>query len=479
MKTQFDALTFSTKALSAIVGGTVIRESHAPHKGLVTDSRIAEKNNIFLALCGENADGHNFIGAAAANGATCIIAERITEDVMRKMPHDCAVILVPNTLYALGALGKWHLNSIQPTVIAITGSVGKTTTKQMIHSVMRAAYPTGAMCTDGNYNNEIGLPLTLMQIKADDRIAVLEAGMSFAGELHRLSLLSTPNITVITNIGTSHIENLGSREGIRDAKLEMLDGMKAGGTVILSGDEPLLFEKKDDILARDLTPIYFATQNKESDYLIENVRMTPTGGLFDLKNTKTGQITRDLYIPVTGEHNVGNAAAAFLCGQLMALSEEDIRRGLSAFQNTGYRQKIFDYESITVIEDCYNASPESMEAALRVLSALAEEKKKRSIAVLGDMKELGTYAPRLHKRVGNFAAGCGIDLLFTIGENAADLAEGAVIGGMSEERIVCLPTDTDAAAQILRTYLTDGDTVLFKASRAMALENIVNALISN
>ena len=479
MKTQFDLLSHTTNSLAAIVGGTVIRGSNASHRGLITDSRIAEPGNIFLALRGENADGHNFIGGAVSRGATCVIAERVAEETMRAMPDNCAVILVPNTLYALGALGRWHMLRTNPHVIAVTGSVGKTTTKQMIHAVLSASHPT--MRTEGNYNNEIGLPLTLMQLKEEDRIAVLEAGMSYPTELHRLSHICTPDTVVITNIGTSHIENLGSREGIRDAKLEMLDGMKAGGMVILNGDEPLLTEKKEEILSRGLNVIYIAKENKNADYLAENIRMTTQDCTFDMRCMADGTVVRDLHIPVTGEHNVGNAMAAYLCGAAQNMTDADIRRGLDAFENTGMRQKIFEWRGITVIEDCYNASPESMEAALRVLHTLSKETNGgRSVAVLGDMKELGTYAPRLHKRVGRFLGELGIDALVTVGEEASDIAAGAVIGGMPEAHILQFTSaaidDIPAIADNLRSMLREGDTVLFKASRAMALERIVDAL---
>ncbi len=481
MKTQFDTVSHTTAALAAIIGGTVIRDSTSSHRGLVTDSRIAEPGNIFLALRGENADGHNFIGGAVTRGASCVIAERVAEETMRAMPEDCAVILVPNTLFALGALGRWHMLRTNPYVIAVTGSVGKTTTKQMIHAVLSAAHPT--MRTEGNYNNEIGLPLTLMQLKEEDRIAVLEAGMSYPTELHRLSLICTPDTVVITNIGTSHIENLGSREGIRDAKLEMLDGMKAGGTVILNGDEPLLTEKRAEILSRGLHPVYIAKENSAADYLAENIRMTTQDCTFDMRCTSDHTVICNLHIPVTGEHNVTNAMAAYLCGLAQNMTDAQIRAGLDAFENTGMRQKIFDWQGITVIEDCYNASPESMEAALRVLGTLSGENGGRSVAVLGDMKELGTYAPRLHKRVGRFLGELGIDRLITVGAEAEDIAAGAVIGGMPEAHILNFPDAADAQipaiADALRAMLAEGDTVLFKASRAMALERIVNALTAD
>ncbi|MBO5648535.1 MAG: UDP-N-acetylmuramoyl-tripeptide--D-alanyl-D-alanine ligase [Clostridia bacterium] len=481
MKTQFDEIGFTAAEIAAITGGTVMCDSSRIHRGLVTDSRIAVPGNIFLALRGEHADGHNFIGSAVRNGADCIIAERVAEEAMRAIPEGCAVILVPNTLYALGALGRYHMKRTDPKIIAVTGSVGKTTTKQMIHAVLSAAIPT--MRTEGNYNNEIGLPLTLMQIKPTDRIAVLEAGMSYAGELARLSHICTPDTVVITNIGTSHIENLGSREGIRDAKLEMLDGMKPGGTVILNGDEPLLTEKKDEIAARGLFPTFIAKENPHADYLAENIRMTAHDCTFDMKRTRDGACVRDLHIPVTGAHNVSNAMAAYLCGAAFGMTEQDIRRGLDSFENTGMRQRILEHNGITIIEDCYNASQESMEAALRVLHTLSAEPTRsgRSIAVLGDMKELGAYAPRLHRQVGRFLAELGITYLVTVGPEAAEIAAGAVIGGMPKACITVCTEASDAdiptIASTLSALLHTGDTVLFKASRAMALERIVDALI--
>ncbi|MCQ2431749.1 MAG: UDP-N-acetylmuramoyl-tripeptide--D-alanyl-D-alanine ligase [Clostridia bacterium] len=476
MKTQFDTLSLSTQALASMVGGTVVRTSSSTHKGLVTDSRIVEKGNIFLPLRGERADGHNFIGAAVANGATCVIAEQVAEETMRAMPAGCAVILVPNTLYALGSMAKWYKETINPRVIAVTGSVGNTTTKQMIHAVVSAGMP--ALRTEGNYNNEIGLPLTLMQLEKKHVAAVLEAGMSFRWELHRLSLICEPDVTVITNIGTSHIENLGSREGIRDAKLEMLDGMKPGGVVILNGDEPLLTAERDAITARGLTPIYIAKEANDADYLAENIRMTTADSMFDLRNVKTGDVTKDICIPVTGAHNIGNAMAAFLIGRYFGMEEADIRRGLLSFENTGMRQKIFDHDGYTVIEDCYNASPESMGAALRVLASLSDERKGRMCAVLGDMRELGSFAPVLHKRVGSFAADLGVDLLITFGKEAHAIADGAVIGGMPTERIVSFDDleNPGAAADCLRAWLKKGDTVLFKASRAVAMERVIAVL---
>ncbi len=478
MQTEFDRLFFSTAALAAMVGGTVVHPSDTQHKGLYTDSRAVIPGSVFLALRGARTDGHNYIDGAINNGATCIIAERIAEETSRTLPPACAVILVPNTLYALGALGKWFKRRTEPHVVAVTGSVGKTTTKQMIHAVLSHAFP--AMRTEGNYNNEIGLPLTLMCIKPEDKIAVLEAGMNNAGELYRLSHICEPEVTVITNIGTSHIENLGSREGIRDAKLEMLSGMHRGGLVILNGDEPLLTSQKEAIRQMGLTPVTFAREAEDADYLAKDIRMTSEDCTFTVLCTETGEEIPDLRIPVTGVHNIGNAMAAYLCGRHFGMASSDIRAGLLAFENTGMRQNIRHMGEITLVEDCYNASPESMEAAIRVLTSLARDKGGRAVAVLGDMLELGAYADSLHMRVGDFAEREGVDLLFTFGQAASHIASGAMIAGMAEEHMQSYPdvNAPEACAEGLRACLRPGDTVLFKASRGTAIERVMNALFS-
>ena len=474
MKTPFDSLRFSTQALAAVVGGTVVRPGEGEHSGLVTDSREAKPGNIFLALRGERMDGHNYIASAAGNGADCILAEQVPEGAMQALPDGCAVIFVPDTLAALGQIGRWYKNRTHPAVVAVTGSVGKTTTKQMIHAVLSHDFPT--LKTEGNYNNEIGLPLTLLRLEDTHKIAVLEAGMNHAGELSRLSHICEPDIAVITNIGTSHIENLGSREGIRDAKLELLDGMKPGGCVILNGDEPLLTEKREELLSRGFRVLTFAQENRAADHLAVNIRMTASDCTFDLLDTHTGETVSDLYVPAAGRHNIGNASAAYLCGKHFGMETDAIRKGLAGFENL--RQTVTSVGGMTFIEDCYNASPESMEAELLVLTDLAREKHGRAAAVLGDMLELGGHAPTLHRRVGAKAAELGISLLVTYGPCAQEIARGAEISGMPHDRIIVCP-DLDApetAAGRLRAALRPGDVVLFKASHAVALERVIALL---
>ena len=476
MKTQFDTLSFSAQALAAIVGGTLLSSSDKALRGLVSDSRIVEDGNIFLALRGERTDGHNYIMSAAERGAGCLIVEEIEKEALEKLPEHCAVIIVANTLYALGAMAKWYLATVSARVLAITGSVGKTTTKQMIYAVLSASFR--AMRTEGNYNNEIGLPLTVMQIQKSDEIAVLEAGMSFQNELYRLSHICTPELAVITNIGSSHIENLGSREGIRDAKLEILSGMKKGGTVILSGDEPLLFEKRDAIADKGLKAVYFAKNNQEANALIENIRLGTSASQFDLYIKDRDIRICDIHVPTPGEHNVYNAAAAYLCGIHFGMDEASMQRGLDTFENTGARQNVRRCGDITLIEDCYNASPESMRASVNVLTELARANCGRAIAVLGDMRELGSFSASLHTEVGHHVSDKGVSLLFTFGKEAYEIARGAIAAGMKEENVysICNTDDIDALAAAIKARLLPNDTLLFKASRAVALERVIALL---
>ena len=474
MKTPFDSLHFSTQALAGIVGGTIARPSEGEHAGLVTDSREAVPGSIFLALRGERTDGHAYIASAAAKGADCILAERLDEETAQRLPAGCAVILVPDTLAALGALGRWYKNRIHPRIFAVTGSVGKTTTKQMIFSVLVNGFP--ALKTEGNYNNEIGLPLTLLRLEEEHKIAVLEAGMNHAGELSRLSRICEPDAAVITNIGTSHIENLGSREGIRDAKLEILDGMKPGGLLILNGDEPLLTEKRDELTSRGFRVLTFGRENRNADFFAENIRMTAFDCTFDLRGTRAGTVVRNLHLPAAGIHNVGNACAAYLCGRESGMTEDAIREGLEKFENL--RQTVVPFGDYTFIEDCYNASPESMEAELSVLSALAKEKHGRSAAVLGDMLELGAQGPALHRRVGKAVFRAGVSLLVTFGPNALEIARGAIDAGMRADAVISVPSldEPERAAEKLREALLPGDVVLFKASHAAELDRVITLI---
>ncbi len=454
-----DKMRMSLAEVAKITDGELFYSSSAVIRNISLDSREIEEGTLFVAIKGERFDGHDFIGKAFEDGAAAIICERIPYKVKGN------VILVDNSLAAFGAIAKAHKALIKPLTVGITGSVGKTTTKQFISAVMASKYKTHK--TDGNFNNEIGMPITMLRMPTDTEALVLEMGMSFKGEISRLSRIAEPDIAVITNIGSSHIENFGSREGIRDAKMEIADGLnKKKGTLVLNGDEPLLAGAEN--------AVYVAMNNESADYRPVNIVEGDGYFTFDIK-TPEG-IAEGFRIDLLGIHNVYNATLAYAVGKLAGICDGRIKEGLLNFENAAMRQNIYENKGYTVIEDCYNASPESMAASLGVLCSKA--KSGRKVAVLGDMLELGEQSDILHYGVGKKAAEMAIDELLCFGPRAPKTAEGAISAGMDADRVTVFTdnNDPEGFAKIVAGKLTAGDTVLFKASRGLALERITKIL---
>lgn len=434
---------------------------------ITTDSREVEEGSVFVAIKGERLDGHQYIGKAFENGAACVLCSELPDGAESEN-----LILTGDTVRALGAIAAAHKAELEPLTAAVTGSVGKTTTKQFVYSVLSAKFNTHK--TDGNFNNEIGLPLVLLKLTPEHEALVLEMGMSYRGELSRMTRLARPDIAVITNIGTSHIENLGSREGIRDAKLEIREGLKPNGTLILNGDEELL-------AGIDKAVYVSMAGSRKADFRVLGYREITlangeAGTSFDL-GTPDGT-DEDLRIPVIGAHNVLDAAFAYAVGYVAGLTRDEIRRGLGSFQNTGMRQKFIDFNGVTLIEDCYNASPESMSAALAVLRSVSEKRSGKSVAVLGEMRELGSYGAALHRKVGGYAVENGVDALLTFGEAASEIAAGALEHGMDPRAIFSFGdlSRPELVSGALSELLSTGDTALFKASRAVELERVIKLL---
>lgn len=435
-----------------------------------TDSREAGEHSLFLALRGEKVDGHSYILSALGNGCTCILCEYIPESLKNRGLCFSALI-VPDVIGALGAIAKVYGRHIAQKKVAVTGSVGKTTTKEMISAVLAEQFHVHK--TEGNHNSTLGMPLSLLAAEKGTQVSVLEMGMSGLGEIDFMSRVAEPDIAVITNIGSSHLEKLGSRENICSAKMEIVHGMRPDGKLILNGDEPLLCLMKGS----SYRPIYIAVQSREADYRAMNIRYTSRGMVFDMIYRR--RVATNVEIPVLGEHHVYNALFAWAVGIEMGMSEDAIRRGLSNFHNTGMRQRIVEWEGVTILEDCYNASPESMRAALSVLSAMSAQTGGRRIALLGDMKDLGPDSADMHRAVGAMAADVAPDLLITYGDLAVDIALEAVMHGMAREKVIVLSQaqSKTEAANILRTHLRRGDHLLVKASRAMAMEDILTLLM--
>ncbi len=436
-------------------------------KNVCTDSRETDENSLFIVTVGERVDGHNYIGSAIERGCRCFLCQYVPNDIDADM---CAFIVVPDSVSAISALAKGYRAAKKLDSIAITGSVGKTTTKELVASIIREKYITYG--TDGNFNSVIGMPMSLMEAPEDTEMGIFEMGMSAMGEISSMSRCAEPCIAIVTNIGTSHLEYLKSRENICRAKLEIAEGLRAGGKLLLNADEPLLMGAREIVGRDDIEYIYISAKgNERTRYRAENIRISSQGSDFDLY--ADGKHICDIHINAVGEHIVFNAVLAYAAADIAGLCDEEIRRGLLKYKPAGDRQNIYKKGNITVIADCYNAAPESMRAALGVLSAIEGERK---IAVLGDMKELGESSDSLHFALGEqvFSA---CDMLLTLGESAKMIAMGAKSAGLADENIFSFePSMYDELASALNLTIHDGDAVLFKASRAMRLENIIEKL---
>ncbi len=473
--------------LSEMCGGTLYTADTvmpSPLLHICTDSREADGDTLFCAMRGERVDGHDYIFAAARAGCRAVICEHLpTEPV--------TAIVVEDTVRALARLAaavRTETLSNMRTV-AVTGSVGKTTTKEMIAAVMSAA-TRHAYKKDGNFNSVIGLPLSVMEIPADTTHAILEMGMSDRGEIAAMTAAARPDIALIINIGTSHMEQLGSRGNIAAAKLEIAEGLRPHGVLLVNGDEPLLADA--ETVCPDYARVMWLTLTdaKGADFAVCNIAAADGGMTFDFR-TPQGTL-EGLFIPAVGTHMVRAGGFAAAVGHLCGFSAACIRDGLAAYHPAPMRQSSRTVGDMTFIEDCYNAAPESMRAAFDVLDITADHmiSPHRRVAVLGSMMALGEESAERHYEVGVALASHAPDLLVTVGALASHIARGACATGMPEDHILVLGADLapdaphapdptavypDIAAQIA-PRLSSHDVLLFKASRAMQLETLIAAV---
>ncbi|MBQ7039325.1 MAG: UDP-N-acetylmuramoyl-tripeptide--D-alanyl-D-alanine ligase, partial [Clostridia bacterium] len=425
-----------------------------------TDSRAIGEGMLFVALIGENFNGHDFAESAINHGA---VAAVVSEDV----PVNGAKILVKDTLKALGDIATFYRMKFSVPFVGITGSVGKTTTKDMIACVLDAKY--NVLKTKGNFNNQIGLPLTLLRLEAENEIAVTEMGMSGFGEIDNLASMVKPSTCVFTNIGMSHIEKLGSRENIRKAKFEMLNHAQKGGNVVYCGDDELLWDARNNFLG--FNDFSYGITNLECDVRATDIDYGACGTDFTVCH---GEKSFRVHIPVLGEHNVKNALAAYLVGLCHGVSCEEYVKAVSGFTPGNMRQNILEVNGITVINDCYNASPSSVQAGLKILNQL--DKDRRKVAVLGDMLEMGEWAEEAHTLVGQYVVENQVEILITVGKNSIKIAEGAINAGMEKENVFSFENNAEVTS-FLDTVVQKGDIVLVKGSRGMKLEAVVEHLI--
>ena len=446
------------KQIAEWCGGRVLPEYAAiTVTGVQSDSRHIHAGDLFVALKGERVDGHDFVKTALLNGA----AAALVSQPMLGLP----VIQVEDTLRAFGAIAAGYRSRLGIKVIGITGSVGKTTTKEMTACALEKSFRTAK--TEGNHNNQLGLPMTVMSMPDDTQLAVLEMGMNHAGEMENLASIARPDIAVITNIGTMHIEHLGTREGILQAKLEITRGLSPDGVCVFNGDEPLLWNLRS---VGDHRKYYYGIENSMCDVVASDIQEYDDGIRFCV--TGFGH-QFELFVPVMGRHTVYNALAAVTVALLLNVKPEKLQAQLSDFRNTGMRQKIYTKNGVTIIEDCYNAGPESTEAALNVLASIKTTG--RRIAVLGDMLELGNRSAAEHYRVGRLAVKTA-DMLFTYGHHSIRTITGAITGGMNPKYAEHFDTHEDLA-NMLKMRVSEGDVVLFKGSRGMKMERVLQMFL--
>ena len=431
---------------------------HAPITSVVRDDRHVTEGSLFVCIRGERVDGHDFAARAYVSGAACCLCQRTPPDAEDK-PH----VLVDSTLEALKALGEYYRRQLQIPVVGVTGSVGKTSAKEMIAAVLSTRYRV--LKTEENLNNEIGVPLTLLSIQEEHEAAVVEMGISNFGEMRRIAKMVRPDICVITAIGHSHLENLGSLEGVLRAKAEVFEYMTPKGLAVLNGDDALLSQYDPGV------PVVTFGMGARCDVRAESVRQRMDGAEPFVEFTVArGDARFDARVHAFGTHLVYGALAAAAVGNALGVPDEEIARGLMDFRPVGRRARVVSTGYITLIDDCYNANPTSMRAALTSLSALEG----RKVALLGDMFELGEESDRLHREIGEFAARCGVDCLICCGQKAEFIFKGLISTGQEVE-VWHFPLKA-ALISALPRLIRPGDNVLVKASHGMHFEELVQAL---
>ena len=424
--------------------------------GANNDTRKLQPRQLFVVLQGAR-DGHDFIPAAMEAGAAAVLCSRTVGDY--------PAIIVEDPRKALGDIAREERKRIGMKVVGVTGSVGKSTTKEMIAAVLSQRYRVSK--TPENHNNDIGMPMAILSMPEDTQVAVLEMGMNHFREIAYLASIALPDVAVITNIGTMHIEHLGSQQGILQAKLEIVEGMTSGSKLLFNGDDALLWNvrRRDD-----MNVTYFGMENPECDYRAVSLEESP-GRLNFLAVTSKGDL--QIEMALEGVHYVIDAMSAIGVGMELGVEPEKIRESLFYFQNMQGRQEMFEAKGCTIIKDCYNAGPESMAAALGVLG----NRPGRRIAVLGDMLELGDCAPAEHYRLGRIVAEKA-DVLIAYGPLSARTVSGAITGGMPIHLARGFE-DREAAVSALKRMVRPGDVLLVKGSRGMRMELILDQFLKD
>lgn len=428
--------------------------------GVSIDTRKIATGNLFVPFRGEHSDGHQFVEDALKKGASAALWQKDVPNPPLHLP----ILVVEDTLLALQELARSYHSSLNIKVVGITGSNGKTTTKDMTANLLSIQYKVQK--TEGNYNNEIGLPLTILGLEEDTEIAVLEMGMSSRGEIDFLTRLARPEAAIITNIGESHLLDLGSREGIAEAKLEIVNGLRDNGILVYFGDEPLLMERIENIKGNVIKKTFGRWE--KNDIFPVDIKQTSNGSTFKIKVS-----TVEFVLPVLGTHNVLNALAAMTVANYFGIPFEKMNEGFASLKLTNMRTEMLEgKKGEKIINDAYNASPTSMHAAIELISQLPGYNKK--ILVLGDMLELGPEEEEFHLKIGESIQSEKVDYVFTFGKLGEFIAKGAK-ANLPAERVFAFTEKAPLIAE-LQKLVNEDTIILVKASRGMKLEEVITAL---
>jgi UDP-N-acetylmuramoyl-tripeptide--D-alanyl-D-alanine ligase len=459
------AARFTADELAAATGGRWLDAAPPAVVGVSTDTRTIAAGSLFVALCGERFDAHAFLaGAAGAGAAAAVVSDAAAPG--GGLPR----LLVPDTLAALGAVARHHRRRFDLPVVGVTGSNGKTTTREMVAAILATRGPV--LKTEGNLNNEVGVPLTLLGLTAEHRAAVVELGMSHPGEIARLTALALPQVGVVTNAAAAHLEGLGSVDGVADAKAELYQGLPPGGVAVANADDARMLKRAQASGRRLLT--FASGRQRRGDVVVLELLAQDAGGLRFLLGVGNREL--EVRLPLVGAHNAANAAAAACAAIALGCDDREIVRGLAQVAPVGRRLRLERLAcGALLVDDCYNANPLSMAAALRTLADLARAEGGRAVAVLGDMLELGAEEQALHRQVGAEAAAAGLHRLLAFGPRSGQTVAGAVAAGLAAERTFHTE-DVAALAARARAGLGAGDVLLVKGSRGMRLERLVEAL---
>ncbi|MDO5568284.1 MAG: UDP-N-acetylmuramoyl-tripeptide--D-alanyl-D-alanine ligase [Eubacteriales bacterium] len=455
----------SMQKIIEITGGRLLAgDPSVTVTGMDIDSRTVKPGDLFVAIVGERVDAHRFVPQVIESGVRGVI---VTEEDACPEGTDACVVLVPDAVKAMQQIGKWYLDAIDVRRVGVTGSVGKTTTRDMIYHILKEKYRTGS--ASKNHNSLIGMPLAITQFDSSMEVVVLEEGMGGAGDIHLLSDLARPEVAVITNVGISHLEILGSRENIRKAKLEIVDFFRESDTLVINADNDML---DADRIRAEKGNFRIVTGGAEGpwDYQVRDVEDFGEEGIrFTICH---GSEQEEIRLRIPGRHNALNAALAIGAGAAMGVTLEEAKQGLEKMTLlTGKRMLFRKGNGMTVLDDSYNAAPASMKAAVDTLMAT---KASRHIAILGRMGELGPDAPRFHAEVGEYAAEAGVDLLIAVSEEAKPIYEGA--SGTGKGEALWFATNEDVIAR-LPELLREGDVILTKASNTARLGQVADAIV--